>query len=178
MESFPLVVLSGEGGVGKTAVIKDLYAQIQSVSPLFIFKAVEFNVSNINKLFNDYGTFTLSDFINELQNIEEKYVVIDSAEKLSDIEDATALREFLSTLINNNWKIIFTTRHSYLDDLKFQLTQVYRFNFQLLNIPNLEAQDLLESQKSIISSSPIMTGCMNLSKILFILTSICKITKV
>lgn len=124
-----VVILSGKGGVGKTAVIKDFYRQVKETIPMFVFKATEFNIPNINNLFNAYGNFTLTDFISEYQRIEEKYIVIDSAEKLSDIEDQSAFQEFLSALINNKWKVIFTTRYSYLDDLKFQLIEVYRLPF-------------------------------------------------
>ncbi|MHB9070769.1 MAG: AVAST type 4 anti-phage nuclease Avs4 [Sedimentisphaerales bacterium] len=139
-----LVILSGKAGVGKTAIIKDFYDQIKEKVPFFVFKAVEFNISNINQLFANYKSFTLKDFIEEHQGIEEKYIVIDSAEKLSDIEDTDAFTEFLSTLLSNNWKIIFTTRYSYLDDLKFQLTEIYRVNFEPVNINNLSLKELAE----------------------------------
>lgn len=124
-----LVILSGEAGVGKTAVIKDFHDLIKEKTPFFVFKAVEFNIPNINQLFINYGHFTLSDFIKEHQGIDEKYVVIDSAEKLSDLEYREVFQEFLSTLLNSNWKIILTTRYSYLDDLKFQCVEVYNVNF-------------------------------------------------
>ncbi len=143
LDASPLVILSGEGGVGKTAVIKDFYTQLSEDTPFFIFKGTEFNVSHINRLFHNYGTFTLKDFVDEFTDISEKYIVIDSAEKLSDIEDQGAFQEFLSILLKNKWKIIFTTRYSYLDDLKFQLIEVYRLSFRLLNIENLGLQELV-----------------------------------
>lgn len=137
-----VVILSGKGGVGKTAVIKDFYRQVKETIPMFVFKATEFNIPNINNLFNAYGNFTLTDFISEYQRIEEKYIVIDSAEKLSEIEDQSAFQEFLSALINNKWKVIFTTRYSYLDDLKFQLIEVYRLPFIPFNIEEIRGEEL------------------------------------
>lgn len=144
-----LVIISGEAGVGKTAVIKDFYDIIKEKSPFFVFKATGFNLSNINQLFTHYGHFKLSDFIKEHQDIEvkEKYIVIDSAEKLSDIENQEAFREFLSVLIQNNWKVIFTTRYSYLDDLKFQLVEVYHVQSGTLNIDTLTSKELSEISK-------------------------------
>lgn len=137
-----VVILSGKGGVGKTAVIKDFYSKVKETIPVIMFKATEFNTPNINSVFNVYGNFTLTDFTAEYQRIEEKYIVIDSAEKLSDIEDQSAFQEFLSTLINNKWKVIFTTRYSYLDDLKFQLIDVYRLPFIPLNIEEIRGEGL------------------------------------
>lgn len=143
LASSPLVILSGEAGVGKTAVIKDFYSRVKDTVPFFVFKATEFNISNVNQLFKDHGDFTLSDFLKEHQGIDEKYMVIDSAEKLSDIEYQEVFQEFLSALLNSNWKIIFTTRHSYLDDLKYQFIEVYNINFHPLNITNLTTEELI-----------------------------------
>lgn len=142
-----LLIISGEGGIGKTAVIKDFYDQIKETTPLFIFKATEFNISHINDLLKNYGNFTLSDFIKEYQDIDVKYLVIDSAEKLSDIENREIFQEYLSSLLNNGWKVIFTTRYSYLDDLKFQFIEVYGRSFHVLNIDKLKAEELAELSK-------------------------------
>jgi len=142
LDSSSLVIVSGEAGVGKTAVIKDFYDFIKDTIPFFAFKATELNIFNINELFKSYGDFTLSDFIKEHEDINEKYIIIDSAEKLSDIEHKEVFEEFLSTLIDANWKIIFTTRHGYLDDLKYQCIEFFKLNFQLLNIVNLTTDEL------------------------------------
>jgi len=144
----PIVIISGEGGVGKTAVIKDFYEEIEETTPFFIFKATEFNISNINDLLKSYGNFTLSDFIGEYKEINNKHVVIDSAEKLSDIEDREIFQEFLTTLVRNNWKIIFTTRHSYLDDLRFLCKEVLQYSFHVVNINNLSKQGLITISKN------------------------------
>lgn len=140
--SSPLVVVSGEGGVGKTAVIKDFYSQIKDTEPFFVFKANEFSISNVNQLFKDYGSFTLSDLVQEYQYTKEKYVIVDSAEKLADVEHPEVFQEFLSTLQNGGWKIVFTTRLSYLDDLKNAFIQIYNVNFEPLIIPNLTNEEL------------------------------------
>jgi len=143
----PLIILSGGAGVGKTAVVKDFYEQIKEITPFFVFKATEFNILNINQLFTNYGHFTLLDFIKEHQNIDEKYIVIDSAEKLSDVEYREVFQEFLSALLGSNWKIIFTTRYSYLDNLRFQFVEVYSVKFQSLNINKLTIKEIAELSK-------------------------------
>ncbi len=137
-----LVIVSGEGGTGKTAVIKDFYDGITGAIPFFIFKASEFNLPNVNQLFANYGDFSLSEFIREHRGIDEKYVVIDSAEKLSDIENQEVFQEFLSSLLNAGWKIIFTTRHSYLDDLKFQFIKIFNQALEAINIENIGRPNL------------------------------------
>ncbi|TDJ09138.1 MAG: ATP-binding protein [Deltaproteobacteria bacterium] len=139
-----LVILSGEAGVGKTAVIKDFYDLEKETKPFFVFKATEFNLSNINQLFKDHGVFTLTNFIKEYEDIGDKLIVIDSAEKLSEIGHHEVVQEFISALLDSSWRIIFTTRHSYLDDLKYQFIEVYKLNFKLLNIENLTNKELID----------------------------------
>jgi hypothetical protein len=138
-----VVILSGGAGVGKTAVIKDLYDIVRNSAPLFVFKATQFKViSHINQLFKNYGEISASDFINEHKDIRTKYVIIDSAEKLSEVEDQDVFRQFLSDLLENGWSVIFTVRHSYLDDLRFQLKEIYDTSFSSVNIPDLSPEEL------------------------------------
>lgn len=139
-----LVIVSGEAGVGKTAVIKDLYDEVKDKTPFFVFKATEFNVPHVNQLFKDYGAFTFSDFVREHEEFAEKYVVIDSAEKLTDLVRPEVFQEFLSMLLSGGWKILFTTRLSYLDDLKYAFIELYNAPFEPLNIPGLTQDELVE----------------------------------
>ncbi len=139
-----LVIVSGEVGVGKTAVVKDLYEEVKGKAPFFVFKATEFNVAHVNQLFRDYGAFTFSDFVREHEDFKEKYLVIDSAEKLSDLERPEIFQEFLSTLRSSGWKVLFTTRLSYLEDLKYAFIELYNARFEPLNIPGLTPEELVD----------------------------------
>lgn len=144
LQGTSVVILSGEAGVGKTAVIKDFYQEVKANAPFYLFKATEFNVPHINRVFEDYGNFTVTDFVREHEEFSEKYVVIDSAEKLSDLEQPEAFQEFLSRLRNTGWKVLFTTRLSYLDDLKFLLLQLYRTAFEPIAVPGLALDELVK----------------------------------
>jgi hypothetical protein len=142
LEQPKAIILSGEGGSGKTAVIKDLFQKLQNSVPFYLFKAVEFNVTDSKSFFNTYGEFNLIDFIKIHTEEKTKIVVIDSAERVSDIENQEFFKEFLSELISNSWSIIFTTRLSYLDDLRFLFLSVYRLQFREINIHNLSEDEL------------------------------------
>jgi hypothetical protein len=136
-----LVIISG--GVGKTAVVKDFYGEVRGSALLFVFKATEFNLlTNANQLFRDYGDFTLSDLVQAYTATEEKYVVVDSAEELSSMEYPEVFQEVLATLRRGGWKVIFTTRLSYLEDLERMLIQAYGVGFEPLNIENLTGEEL------------------------------------
>ncbi|PCJ24636.1 MAG: ATPase [SAR86 cluster bacterium] len=118
-----ILILSGAGGTGKTATIKEFRAQLGSEVPFFTFKATEFDIQNINELFPAYDHRR---FLESYEADNQKLLVIDSAEKLLDFKNTQPFREFLANAIENKWKIIFTTRSSYLSDLNFQFFEIYK----------------------------------------------------
>ncbi len=79
-----VLILSGAGGVGKTALVKNLYEQIKEKVPFYIFKATEFELRNINEFFTGYN---FQDFLEAHKDENDKIIVIDSAEKLLGFEN-------------------------------------------------------------------------------------------
>lgn len=55
----------------------------------------------------------------------KKIFVIDSAEKLAYLENLDPFKNFLHSLLDFNWKLIFTTRPNYVDNLKLLLMEIY-----------------------------------------------------
>jgi adenylate kinase len=137
--SAQVIILSGVAGVGKTALIKNYYEQIKGEIPLYIFKATEFDIANINILFGDSN---YQDFVNAHNDIEDKIIAIDSAEKLIDLKNTDPFKEFLTYLINNHWKIIFTTRDNYLEDLNYQFFEIYKIAPSNISLHNLDTKKL------------------------------------
>jgi len=132
-------ILSGVAGVGKTALIKKFYEQLKEKTPFYIFKAIEFELRNINDLFTDSN---LQDFIEVHKDENNKIIVIDSAEKLLDLKNTDPFKEFLSVLVRNAWKLIFTTRDNYLEDLNYQFFEIYKIAPLNINIQNLTTDEL------------------------------------
>jgi len=139
-----VLILTGVGGVGKTAIIKKLYKQEKEKdeAPFYLFKASEFALSIIDNLF---GKYSLQKFIEIHKQFKRKIMVIDSAEKLLDIDNPNPFNEFLSALIQNEWKILFTTRNHYLDVLQ------YRFNDLGIKIPNIMLENLTKKELSLLA---------------------------
>jgi hypothetical protein len=147
-EQSPILILSGEAGVGKTAVVKELYEVVKDETPFFAFRATAFQASHINQVFRHYGDFTFSDFLDEHEAIPEKYVVIDSAERLFDLDSPEVFQEFLSGLVTHHWRIIFTIRYSFLDNLKRHFLDVYRLSSQLRLIAKSDLEELRQLSKT------------------------------
>jgi tRNA A37 threonylcarbamoyladenosine biosynthesis protein TsaE len=113
------IIISGEGGCGKTAIFKEFYNQSFQKTPICIYKATELNVNHINDLFRLDHNFSFSQFLETYQSEPQKIFVIDSAEKLAEITNNDILKNLIQTLKDNSWILIFTTRYSYLNDLSF-----------------------------------------------------------
>ncbi len=143
-ETKQIKILSGVGGVGKTAVIKKLYDELDEESSFFVFKATEFEVRHINDLFKDFSFY---DFANALKDDTSKVVVIDSAEKLLDLNNTDPFKEFLTVLIKNKWQIIFTTRDHYLENLNYDFSEIYNITPININIGNLKEETLISLSK-------------------------------
>ncbi|EPD0862146.1 AVAST type 4 anti-phage nuclease Avs4 [Escherichia coli O8,13,108,129,135:H11,20] len=136
-----IVIVSGDGGVGKTAVIKNFYETEKNCIPFYVFKASEFNRDSINELFGGYG---LENFSNAHQGESRKMIVVDSAEKLLELTNVDPFKEFLTVLIKDKWQIVFTTRNNYLADLNYDFIDVYNIKPGNLVINNLEPSELIE----------------------------------
>jgi len=134
-----ILVVSGVGGVGKTALIKKLYEKLKDDIPFYVFKASEFNKNDLKDLFKEHG---LEGFSNAHKEESNKIVVIDSAEKLLDLTNTDPFKEFLTSLITGNWQIIFTTRNNYLEALNCDFIEIYKIIPGNFDIHNLEPTEL------------------------------------
>ena len=161
-----ILIISGSGGVGKTAVIKRLYEDLGNIYPLYFFKATEFDLRNINDLF---GGFNFRDFVNAHKDESNVTIVIDSAEKILDLKNTDPFKEFLSVLIENKWKIIFTTRDNYLGDLNYQFFEIYKVAPLNINLPILRADELSAISNEHNFSLPKDERLLNLIKTPFYL---------
>jgi tRNA A37 threonylcarbamoyladenosine biosynthesis protein TsaE len=120
------IIISGEGGCGKTAILKEFYALNSNKIPICIFKANELNVAHINDIFRFDNQFKLNEFLEVYKDEPIKIFVIDSAEKLAEITNNDILRNLIEQLKENDWSVIFTTRYAYLNDLTFHIRENYQ----------------------------------------------------
>lgn len=146
-----ILVVSGVGGVGKTAVVKKLYENVKDDTPFYVFKASEFNRDGLNDLFKEHS---LEGFVDAHREETRKVVVVDSAEKLLDLTNTDPFKEFLAALIKDKWQIIFTTRSNYLEALNCDFIEIYKITPGNFDIHNLEQTELTEIGRTHAFSLP------------------------
>ena len=133
------IIISGEGGAGKTAIIKEYIEQhsaypilFTKASAIYEFEALDirssFNINRINKAYGD-------------QKI--KIFVVDSAEYLLDAQDGEAIQTNLNELQKSGWTIVMTSRKNRLRELMLLLQNIYHLNANNLNVEILSPQELV-----------------------------------
>lgn len=136
------IIISGDGGNGKTAILKEFYNKYYKEIPFCIFKATELNVNHINDIFYLEHKYTFVQFLNAYKDEPCKIFVIDSAEKLVELSNNEILINLIEELKENNWNIIFTTRYVYLNDLTFLLKENYHLPFRVVKVPLISSDEL------------------------------------
>ncbi len=136
------IIISGEGGCGKTAIFKEFYNFYFKKIPICVFKANELNVNHINDIFHFDHKFTFVQFLNAFKDEPIKIFVIDSAEKLAEISNSDILTTLIQQLKENAWNIIFTTRYAYLNDLTFHIKENYQLPFDVNDVSLIGADEL------------------------------------
>lgn len=136
------IVISGEGGCGKTAILKEFYNSFSKKIPICVFKANELNVNHINDIFHFDSRFTFVQFLNAYKDEQFKIFAIDSAEKLAEISNNDILNTLIFKLKESSWKIIFTTRYAYLNDLTFHIKENYELPFEIIDISLIGINEL------------------------------------
>ena len=134
-------VVYGEGGCGKTALVKSIWEAIGSSTPICIRKAQDIKTARINDLFNG----EIDSFINAYKNEDVKVMVIDSAER---IEYTSTLESFITLLKERRWSIVFTVRSGFLESLLDELNFNYDITPTLVRIDPLTPHKLRELAKS------------------------------
>lgn len=134
-------VVYGEGGCGKTALVKSIWEAIGSSTPICIRKAQDIKTARINDLFNG----EIDSFINAYKNEGVKVMVIDSAER---IEYTSTLESFITLLKEHGWSIVFTVRSGFLESLLDELNFNYDITPTLVRIDPLTPHKLKELAKS------------------------------
>ena len=149
------IIISGEGGCGKTAIFKEFYNSYYKKIPICVFKANELNVNHINDIFQFDHNFTLTQFLNAYKDEPLKIFVIDSAEKLAEISNNDILTILIQKLKENAWNIIFTTRYAYLNDLTFHIKENYQLPFEMIDVSLISADELKSIAEEFKFSLPV-----------------------
>lgn len=139
--SLKVSIVSGKGGVGKTVEVKKFYQDSKQILPIFAFKANEFEVERLDDVTSG-GSIT--DFLTFFGDSTDKVIIFDSAEKLMDLNNLEPFTEFIDLSVEHGWRIIFTTRDHYFDDLNHLCLDILGVIPNKLYVSDLTERELEE----------------------------------
>ena len=135
------LIISGPGGLGKTAFIKKWYYEQSPL--LFMWRMSEFGIANIQDLFKNYGSYTVYDFVQVFHSeTGKKYIVLDSAEDLYEMPDLQPLSEFLSIMAEYGWTLVFTIRTAFVESLKKVLYDIGLKELEIIEVNLISKAEL------------------------------------
>ena len=159
-------ILIGRAGVGKTSSLKKWYNSLKDKAHIYLFKASEFNVRTINEILTNYD---FKKFIENHPENEERFFIFDSAERIVDLKSQDVLEQALNILIEKKWKIIFTTRSNYAQELTDLLGYRCKVKFNFIELNEIEEGLLERLSKKYNFELPKNNKLMNLIKTPFYL---------
>ncbi|PED57384.1 hypothetical protein CON50_00645 [Bacillus anthracis] len=112
----PCFIIYGDGGSGKSGLVKDYFEKIISSEPIITLKATDFDVSTLSEFSRKFGEYTFEDYLKLFNDLDKKTCIIDSVEKVFTMNNQNVIKEVIELLIKYGWKIIFTIRTIYKDN--------------------------------------------------------------
>lgn len=153
------MVIHGDGGCGKSGLVKDLFENTTEY-PVMAFKATDFDCSSISEFSRKFGDYIWDDLLQSFDDSPRKLCIIDSAEKALSMEFRDTLCDGIQALLSHGWKVLFTIRSAYLDNLtKYVLRTDY---FDEVYIPALSVEMLSELEQKFSFSLPVNPGLREL----------------
>ena len=137
------VLISGESGSGKTAIIKLLWEQLKcDEETAFLFMpAGLLNVHSVNEIFRLDEDYTYVGFRDFYGGHKTKILVVDSAEKLLEQEGGIGAQLLLEGLAEREWQFVFTCKSNAAQHLKDRLSG-YSITIDNIVVENLEEDEI------------------------------------
>lgn len=134
-----MIFLMGIGGNGKTAVVKHLYDEILADNgAMYLIKAHELLGRSKNRL----DTLDVDEFIKYHKLVNKKFFVIDSAEKLHDLEDDEIYLNVVNKLLENDWTIVYTVRNHFVEQLSYMVSDIFNIVPLKIEVASIQSEVL------------------------------------
>lgn len=135
-ETSSFLFVSGERGAGKSSLIREFSDYIGRRAPIFCLRTEDLNRTHLDNVFSAMGLRgSLRDLEAGFALMPKKYLVIESLEKLLELEKTTAFTDLLHLLKNQQgWTVIATGRDYAYQLIAFHHLQPLGINFTTLTL--------------------------------------------
>lgn len=114
------VIVYGESGSGKSSIVKRYWQESSSEKNCVFYytRGAQYDTKSINDLFLMDESYTYVGFRDFYEGFSKKILIIDSAERLTEIGNPTVLQLTLEGLNEKGWRFIFTCKSNAYDALR------------------------------------------------------------
>ena len=139
------VLVYGESGSGKSSIVKSFWLEsIGDKSNVFYFtRGAQYDTKSINDLFLMDEAYTYVGFRDLYDGFSKKILIIDSAERLTEIGNPTVLQLALEGLYERGWQFIFTCKNNAYDAFRSLLRDIGT-SAEELKVDTLQEETLRE----------------------------------
>ena len=113
-----VLVIDGEAGTGKSALIKNGLADIDNDTVILTFRCTDMDVSDKRNFLTTYGTLMVDEVLKVYDETESRILYIDAVEKYFILENQQTFEDLLQVFISAGWKIILTIRTAYVESFR------------------------------------------------------------
>jgi hypothetical protein len=126
-ETSNFVLVSGERGSGKSSLVKEFSDYVGENFPVFCLRTDELNQPHLDNVFSAIGLRgTLLTLEAGFALMPKKYLIIESLEKLLELERTTAFTDLLQLLRKHQgWTVLATCRDYAYQQITFSFLQPY-----------------------------------------------------
>lgn len=162
-ETSSFIFVSGERGTGKSSLIREFSDYISKRAPIFCLRTEDLDQAHLNNVFSAMGLRgSLRDLEAGFALMPKKYLVIESLEKLLELEKTTAFTDLLHLLNKHQgWTAIATGRDYAYQLIAFHHLQPLGINFTTLTLSgfsNDQVENLCEQLQPLqkLSDNPTL----------------------
>ena len=135
-ETASFVFVSGERGAGKSSLIQHFSNYVGDRAPVFCLRTEDLDKSHIDNVFSAMGlTGSISSLEAGFALMPKKYLILESLEKLLELERTNAFTDLLHLLQKQQgWTVIATGRDYAYQQITFTHLQPFGINFETLTL--------------------------------------------
>jgi len=143
-EQSKFVFISGERGCGKSSLIREFAENIRNNAPYFCFRTEDLDHSHLDKVLSAIGiTSTLSDLEAEFALTPKKYLLIESLEKLLELQNKSGFTDLIRFVQSQpGWTIIASGRNYAYQQISFNYLQPSDIEHTLLTVDEFTDDDV------------------------------------
>ena len=166
-EASNFVFVTGQRGVGKSSLIRDFFESASNHAPVFYLRTEDLDESHLDKVFSTMGLKgSLSNIEAGFALMPKKYLVIESLEKILELDNTKAFADLLLLLNKQQgWTVIATGRDYAYQQISFNYLQPLGVNVGTLTLEGFEygqVQQLCEQLEPLqkLSNNPILKSLL------------------